>query len=130
MEKKFIIPAVTMLAGLVTWIILFVLAGFGTGEAAWSPLMVIGLALAAAGLIVISGFSCRQVGGPRAGLFFRSAILLVTAVLSGWKLGILPAGLLLAASVAMGILTVKTSAPTEAAEKPLTTSGGAAAKSD
>ena len=118
MERKFVFPAVTMLVGLASWIVLFVLFGFETGEAASSPLMVIGLAVAAAGLIFISGFSCRQVGGPRAGLFFRSGILLLMAILTWWKIGILTAGLLLAASLAMGVLALATSSPSQAVEKP------------
>jgi hypothetical protein len=126
MEKKFIIPAVTMLAGLVTWIVLFVLFGFGTGEAAWSSLLIIGLAVAAVGLISISGFSCRQVGGPRAGLFFRSGILLLMAILTWWKIGILMAGLLLVASLAMGVLALVTPDPNQVAEK---STGGAEAES-
>ena len=106
MEKKFIIPATTFLAGIIVWIAL-ILVKETSGFPLWLELL---LGLVTGSLIFYSGFRCKQVGGPRGGIIFRAVLLFALAVLSYIFIGTASAALLLVASVATVLLVFKSSA--------------------
>lgn len=104
MEKKFILPATTFLAGIIIWLYFFFFIG------ADQPVVWIELAfgIIIGGLIVISAFACRRAEGPKSGNIFRSGILLIMGVLTFWKIGILTAIILLAASIFTLLIALNT----------------------
>jgi hypothetical protein len=104
MEKKFIVPASTMLAGLIIWVGFLLISGTG-GSALWLEFII---AIVSGGLIFFSGYRCYKIGGPRTGNIFRSALLLVLAVLSYFLIGITASFVMLAASIATSLLIFKT----------------------
>ena len=87
MEKKFVAPASTFIAGIVLWIALVVLrlahAGF-LGELPWLGTAV---TIAVGILVLISGFLCLQAGGPAAGQLVRLLVLLGLAVYAHFQVG-------------------------------------------
>lgn len=104
MEKKFILPATTFLAGIIIWLYFFFFIG-SDKPVAWIELT---FGIVIGGLIVISAFTCRRAEGPKSGNIFRSGILLVMGVLTFWKLGISAAIILLAASVITLLIALNT----------------------
>jgi hypothetical protein len=100
MEKRFIIPAVSFLAGLVIWIAALLV--IETGSFILSQELLLGLITG--GLIFFSAYRCKKADGPRGGNIFRTIILLVLATLSYFFIGIASAMMLLAAAVATSIL--------------------------
>lgn len=103
MEKKFIVPASAMLAGLIIWIGFLLI----NGTSGSTFLLELIIAIVSGGLIFFSGYRCYKIGGPRAGNIFRSALLLVLAVLSYFLIGITSSVVLLAASIATSLLIFK-----------------------
>ena len=102
MEARFVVPAVTFMAGFLIWVayfILFLAVAAVQGLAPWSRVV---LCLVVGGLIFYSGVRCHQAGGPRYGSFVRSAVLVVLALLTFWKVGIVAACVLLLAALATG----------------------------
>ena len=103
MEKKFIVPASTMLGGILVWVI-FLISNGSENSNIWSQLLI---GLATGGLILFSGIRCHKVGGPRGGNVFRAVLLLVLAVLSYFLFGFGLAGVLFLASILTGLLVFK-----------------------
>jgi hypothetical protein len=95
MERKFILPATTFLAGIIIWLYFFFFV-VSNQPVVWIELI---FGIVIGGLIVISAFACKRAGGPKSGNIFRSGILLVMCVLTFWKIGISAAIILLAAAV-------------------------------
>ncbi len=112
MEKKFIVPASTMILGLLLWILFLIL--YSKGEIKIQTQVLIGLI--SGGLILFSAFRCRAAGGPREGNIFRASLLFVMTVLSFWLIGSTSAILLLAASAAVLLLLFRKYRLTETAE--------------
>ncbi len=113
MEKKFIVPAVSFLSGVAIWIVFFVLHLTGNLlQALWlNP----GLNLLAGGLILFSGIRCKKAGGPRVGSIVRACVLLVLALLTYWKVGVIEAVILLAAAM---VLVLQTTTAQDKSRKP------------
>lgn len=105
MEKKFVVPAVTFLSGLAIWIVFFIL--YLSGNLLQGLYLNAALTLAAGGLILFSGIRCKKAGGPRMGSIVRASVLFALALLTYWKVGIIEAGILLAASLVLVFLTPK-----------------------
>jgi hypothetical protein len=84
MQKKFIVPATTMILGLLTWVAFLITRAKVPGLPAGIGAV---LCLVAGGLIVFSAFRCRKVNGPRGGNIFRSALLAVLAGVTFWRAG-------------------------------------------
>ena len=95
MEKKYIIPASTLLASILIWVIFLIV--YTKDE--MTPMHELSLGLITGGLLTFSAYRCRHAGGPRAGNIFRASLLFVIAVLTYWLIGITAAILLLAATV-------------------------------
>ena len=57
MDSKYLVPIVTMLAGIVVFVALAVWYAVAGKGAAWSPWLVAGICLVVGGLVVCSGFS-------------------------------------------------------------------------
>jgi hypothetical protein len=104
MERKFIVPATTFLAGIIIWLYFFFFV-VSDQPVVWLELT---FGIIIAGLIVISAFTCRRVDGPKSGNIFRSGILLVMGVLTFWKIGISAAVILLAAAVFTLLIALNT----------------------
>ncbi len=100
MERKYIIPASTMISGLFLWIIFLVF--YNSDEV--MPRTEILIGLISGGLILFSAFRCRAVGGPPEGNIFRASLLFVMTVLSFWLIGSTSALILLAGSAATLLL--------------------------
>jgi len=103
MEKKYIIPASTMISGLILWIIFLIV--YSKDDAALQTEILIGLI--SGGLILFSAFRCRAVGGPREGNIFRASLLFIMTVLSFWLIGSTSAIIFLAGSAATLLLVFK-----------------------
>jgi hypothetical protein len=71
MEKKFILPAFTMIGGIIVWLVLLLIHGSEN----FSFLMELLLSLAAGFLIWFSAVRCRMADGPREGNIIRTIIL-------------------------------------------------------
>ena len=112
MEKKIIVPASTMLAGIIIWII-FLLINGTEGSALWMELTI---GIVSGGFIFFSGFRCHKVGGPRSGNIFRSVLLLVLAVLSYLLIGVTTSLVLLIAGIVTSLLIFKNPVPVETVE--------------
>lgn len=130
MEKKFIVPAVTMLTGILVLIAFFILYGTGVWMNELTPWSEVILYLVAGGLVVFSGWRCRHVGGPRAGNVFRTVLLFLMAAYTYWKIGIAAAGVLMAAAIATGVLALMKSNQPEDAGDPISTSSQTTEEAD
>jgi hypothetical protein len=95
MERKFIVPATTFLAGIIIWLYFFFFV-VSDQPVVW---MELAFGIVVGGLIIISAFACRRAGGPKFGNIFRSGILLLIGLLTFWKIGFSAAVVLLAAAV-------------------------------
>lgn len=104
MEKKFILPATTFLAGIIIWLYFFFFGG-SDQSVVWIELI---FGIIIGGLIVISALTCRRAEGPKSGNIFRSGILLIMGLLTLWKIGISAAIILLAASVITLLIALNT----------------------
>jgi hypothetical protein len=104
MERKFIVPATTFLAGIIIWLFFFFFVVLDQ-SIVWIELT---FGIVIGGLIVISALTCRQAGGPKSGNIFRSGILLVMGVLTFWMIGISAAIILLAAAVITLLIALNT----------------------
>ena len=106
MGNKFLVPVVSFLAGLLLWLAVFVLYRPGSWMVERAPWPAAVVALAVGGLIVFASIRCRRAGGPRAGHIVRTGLLLVMAAFTYGKMGIVPAGVLVAAAVVAAALGV------------------------
>jgi hypothetical protein len=104
MEKRFVIPAVTFIAAVLIWIALAILHGMNILPSEYAPWPEALFCLVTAVLMFISSARCRQIGGPRGGIIFRSLMLLLLAVYTFWKIGVIAACVLLVAAIASGAL--------------------------
>jgi hypothetical protein len=130
MEKKFVIPAVTMLAGIIVWIAFFLLSRGGIWLAELSTGIEVVMSLAAGGLVVFSGVRCRQVDGPRAGNLVRSVILFLMAAISYWKIGVVAGSVLLIGAIITGVLALMGSEQTRSVEEAVSPSGHSKTKAE
>lgn len=112
MEKKYIVPASTMLAGILVWVIFLIVYP----QEQITSIAEASIAIICGGLIIFSAVRCRRVGGPKAGNFFRTGLLIVMAVITYWLIGMKAAIILLAASLVVLMLALKkTDKPSELA---------------
>lgn len=102
MEKKFVVPAVSFLAAVFIWVTFFVLYLVGSWMQGLAPWLEVALCLVVGGLTLFSAVRCHQVGGPRVGSIVRAVVLLLMAVFTFWKVGIIAACVLLLAAVVTG----------------------------
>jgi hypothetical protein len=111
MKNKFFLPASTMLASLLVWIVFLILHEKGVrlnGQPLWLDA---GLCLIAAVLMVLSAFSCRHVRGPRIGNFIRTALLAIMAAITGWRAGIAETTVLVLAAIVVGVVALMGTKP-------------------
>jgi len=104
MEKKFVVPGFSFLAGLAVWITFFVI--YLSGNLLQGLWLTSGLCLIAGGIVLFSGLRCKKAGGPRMGSIIRACVLLVLALLTYWKVGVVEAGILLVAAILLVTLTL------------------------
>ncbi|MBD3277644.1 MAG: hypothetical protein GF388_05030 [Candidatus Aegiribacteria sp.] len=84
MEKKFVPPVLTFLTGAGLWIIVVVLKLVKSGITEDNPQLSFFMCIAAAMLMVISGFLCMLSGGPAFGQLVRLGVLLGLAAYTYW----------------------------------------------
>ena len=111
MRSKYFIPAATMIAGLIVWVVLIVLHETVDAVGKHPLKLGAGLCLVAGGLIARSGLRCRQVNGPRLGNIVRTGLLIVMAAVTWWRIGAIAAIVLLVAAVVTGVLALMGSRP-------------------
>lgn len=102
MEKKFIVPATTMLGGIIIWIILLLLKD-KEENILWMELL---FGIASGFLIFFSAVRCKKAEGPLGGNIFRTLLLIAFAVLSYFFVGNVSAFILLIAAIATSILVL------------------------
>ena len=103
MEKRFIAPGLTMLAGLFIWILMLLLH-FSSLEL---PMLIkVLMCLVAGGIVVYSGFFCRRVGGPRLGNIVRTILLLILAIITFWQIHLVAALILFVSALFTGALAL------------------------
>jgi len=107
MEKKFILPASTFLGGIIVWLLFFFFVGTGK-NILWIELL---SGIVIGGLIIFSAFSCKRADGPKSGNLFRSGVLLVLAILTYWKIGIVSAIVLLLVCISVFLIALYTKQP-------------------
>jgi hypothetical protein len=112
MEKKYIIPASTLFAGIIVWVIFLVT--YTKGEMTFIAEAAAGIIIG--GLFIFSAIRCRLVDGPKGGNIFRFSLLFVIAILSYWLLGTATAILLLFASIIILSIALKSGKPSKIAE--------------
>jgi hypothetical protein len=104
MKNKFFLPASTMLASILVWVVFLILHGKGVRpDGLWLGL---GLCLAAGVLMIFSAFSCRHVRGPRIGNFIRTGLLAIMAAVTCWRAGIVETIVLAVAAVVVGVMAL------------------------
>jgi hypothetical protein len=104
MEKKFIVPAATFLAGVFIWVAFLVFHELGGGMNEKSLLLDAGLCMVAGGLIAFSAARCRRVGGPRIGTIVRTGVLIGMAVITYWRVDAVTACVLAVAASLTGVM--------------------------
>lgn len=103
MEKKFIVPAVFFLGPVFAWIAAIL------GHDSWLSLSAgysAGLFFLLGVLILFSGVRCQRAGGPRMGNVIRASVLLVLAVVTWWKAGVMACVAMLLSAVVLGLIAV------------------------
>jgi hypothetical protein len=115
LEKKYTVPAVTMLLGIAVWVALLVASGSGDWVAEYAPWSELAVGLTAGGTVVFSGVSCRRVGGPRIGQIVRTGLLLVMAGVTYFVIGSVAATVLAACSLATAAMALASPAEAEPA---------------
>jgi hypothetical protein len=106
MDKKYRVTISTMLAGILVWIILIILHETAGAICGRSPGFEAGMCAVVGALIVFSGISCRQVGGPRIGNVVRTALLLITGLITWWRVGPVSASILACGAIITGVLAL------------------------
>lgn len=112
MEKKYIIPASTLFAGIIVWVIFLLF--FTKGEMTLIAEVASGIIIG--GLFIFSAIRCRLVDGPKGGNIFRFSLLFIMAILSYWLLGTAAAILLMIASIIILSIALKSGKPSKVAE--------------
>ncbi|MBU8920409.1 MAG: hypothetical protein KOO63_00985 [Bacteroidales bacterium] len=129
MKSKFFIPAATVIVGVLVWVAFLLLCEKGKIAIEQLKYLGVGFSLVVAGLMVYSGFSCRQVGGPRYGNIIRTAMLIIMAAITYWRIDIIPAVLLAAGTIFTIIFALMSELP-DASEESSSTLGQAENKTD
>jgi len=105
MEKKYILPASTLVAGILIWVVFLIVY-----KDKITSISEVSVGLITCGLLIFSALRCRKVGGPKAGNIFRASLLFIMAVLTYWLIeGMTSAIMLLAASVVVLFLALNKS---------------------
>ena len=104
MKSKYFVPASTMIAGLLVWIVFLILCEKGDVMSTWPRWLGAVFCLVSGALIVYSGIRCKQIDGPGAGGIVRTAVLLVMAAVTWWRIDLAFAIILAAAAVVMGFI--------------------------
>jgi len=107
MKSKYFVPAATMIAGLLVWIVFLILCEKGDVMNEWPRWLGAVFCLVSGVLIVYSGIRCKRIDGPGAGGFVRTAVLLVMAAVTWWRIGVDFAIILAAAAVVMGVIALR-----------------------
>ena len=102
MEKRFVVPAVSFIAGVLIWVAFYVLNLVGSWVQRLAPWLEVASCLVVGGIILFSAVRCYKVGGPRVGSIVRAAVLLLMALLTIWKVGNMAACVLLVAAILTG----------------------------
>ncbi len=123
MEKRFVIPAVSFIAGVLIWIAFYVLNLVGSWVQRLAPWLEVASCLLVGGLILFSAVRCYRAGGPRVGSIIRAAVLLLMAILTIWKVGNIAASVLLLAAILTGARAFMGDYQPEAAGNLTSTSG-------
>ena len=117
MDKRYVIPATTMIIGLFLWIVLVVLRLIGFGPVLDWPWLASAMCIASGVVILVSGIICARAGGPIVGAVVRLAVLLGLAAYAHWVIGRTPAviGPLIAAAgmLVTGIVALVSGKPGE-----------------
>ena len=102
MEKRFVVPAESFIAGVLIWVSFYVLNLVGNLVQRLVPWLEVMACLVVGSLILFSAVRCYKAGGPRVGSIVRAAVLLIMALLTIWKVGNIAAFVLLVAAILTG----------------------------
>jgi hypothetical protein len=130
MEKKFIVPAVTMLAGILVWLAFLVSHEAGDERNEKSLLLGAGQCLVAGGLIVFSAVRCRRVGGPLIGNIVRTGLLIVMSAITYWRVDVVTACVLAVAAILTGVMVLMKIYWSEATEDSVSASKHASSENE
>lgn len=125
MEKRFVVPTVSFIAGVLIWVAFFVVNFVGRWVQRLAPWLEVASCLVVGGLILFSAVRCYKAGGPRVGSIVRAVVLLLMALLTIWKVGNMAACVLLVAAVLTGVRALMGDYQPEAAGGLTSTSGHA-----
>jgi hypothetical protein len=114
MEKRFVVPAVSFIAGVLIWVAFYVVNLVGSWVQRLAPWLEVVSCLVVGSLILFSAVRCYKVGGPRIGSIVRAIVLLLMALLTIWKVGNIAASVLLGAAIVTGALALMGSYQSEA----------------
>ena len=128
MEKRFVVPAVSFIAGVLIWVAFFVINLVGSWVQRLAPWLEVASCLVVGSLILYSALRCYKVGGPRVGSIVRAGVLLLMALLTIWKVGNIAAGVLLVAAILTGARALVGTHQPEADGDLTSTSGDATEK--
>ena len=123
MERRFVVPAVSFIVGVLVWVALLVLHVTGSRVQDPAPWLGVASCLVVGGLIFFSAVRCHQAGGPRVGGIVRAAALFLMALFTFWKIGIVAACVLLAAAIVTGARALMESCRPEAGGDSTSASG-------
>jgi hypothetical protein len=87
MERKFVAPVSTFIAGLVLWIALVVLRFMNSVFLAGTPWLGTAVTIVIGILVLVTGLLCLIAGGPAAGQLVRLLVLLGLAVYAHFQVG-------------------------------------------
>ena len=109
-----------MIVGILVWVAFLVLCETGKIIIEQSKYLGAGFGLVVAGLLVYSGFSCRQEGGPRLGNIVRTIMLIIMAAITYWRIDVIPAALLAAGAIFTTIFALMDELPDTSEESSST----------
>lgn len=104
MEKKFILPASTMLIGIIGWSIFLLI--FNSDQITLLQELIVGISIG--GLIVFSAVTCRGAGGPRNANIFRTVLLVIMAIITYWVIGVVGGSILVFSALITGLIVLST----------------------
>ncbi len=106
-KNKLLLPGVTMLSGLILWLIFFFWNEEISGLSGWSFGFNIIFCFVIAGLFVYSAISCQRATGGRKGNTVRTVLLLILATVTFFKIDIYTSLILALAAIITGVMAFK-----------------------
>ena len=106
-KNKLLVPGITMLAGLILWLIFIIWHNSVDGLGELSFWIKIIFCFLISILLIYSAIRCRRATGGRKGNTVRTVMLIIMSALTFFLIGIFPALILALAVIIIGVMAIK-----------------------